>query len=233
VEDRRRSRFVESDFSGSRFHGVDFSHVTITDAWLVNVEISGEVAGLSVNGVDVTGYVQEQLDERHPERALLRSDDPAGMRAAWSAIEQFAAATLARARRLPERLDESVDGEWSFLETLRHLVFATDRWIVGPVLAEPQPFHPLGLPNPPHDDLPAGVFDLDARPSLDEVMAVRSDRMDRVGRHLATVDVDELDREVRSPNGGPTSVRHCFHVVFNEEWWHDQYANRDLGVVEH
>ena len=31
-------------------------------------------------------------------------------------------------------LDASVDGEYSYLQTLRHLVFAIDRWITGPVL---------------------------------------------------------------------------------------------------
>ena len=52
-----------------------------------------------------------------------------------------------RPRAASEQLDESVDGEWSFLETLRHLVFATDRWITGPVLDDADPFHRLGLPN--------------------------------------------------------------------------------------
>jgi len=38
--------------------------------------------------------------------------------------------TVERARLLPpDLLHESVDGEWSFIETLRHLVFATDSWI--------------------------------------------------------------------------------------------------------
>jgi hypothetical protein len=44
-----------------------------------------------------------------------------------------------RARRLrPELLHESVGGEWSFIETLRHLVFATDSWISGRSLATPR-----------------------------------------------------------------------------------------------
>ena len=51
------------------------------------------------------------------------------------------------------RLDESVDEQWSYLETLRHLVFATDRWVTGPVLRDANPFHPLGMPNPPLDEV--------------------------------------------------------------------------------
>ena len=48
------------------------------------------------------------------------------------------------------------------------------------MLHDPNPFHPLGMPNPPHDDVTSRHFDLDARPTLDEVVAVRRERMDRV-----------------------------------------------------
>jgi hypothetical protein len=233
VEDHRNARFAEADFSGARFHGVNFSNVTISDAWLFDVNISGLVGSLSVNGVDVRAYVEAELDRRHPERRLLAPSDPDGVRTAWATVEGFSAATLDRARGLrPEQLDESVDGEWSFLETLRHLVFATDRWITGPVLGEARPFHPLGMPNPPLDEVPDGMFTLDARPSFDEVMAVRRDRMDRVAGYVAGVDATELERKVPSPNGGAIAVLSCLHVVFREEWEHDRYADRDLGVLE-
>jgi len=233
MEDHRDALFVESDFSGARFHGVDFSNVRITDAWLQNVELSGQIANLVVNGIDVTEYVERELDARHPERALLAPDTPDGARKAWQTVELFARATIERARRMrPEQLSESVESEWSFLETMRHLVFATDRWISGPVLEDAAPFHELGMPNPPLDEVPAGIFDLDATPTVDEVLAVRLDRMDRVARFVDTVEVDEMDRVVPSPNGGTTTVRYCLHVVFREEWWHDQYANRDLDVIE-
>ena len=128
----------------------------------------------------------------------------------------------------PDQLDESVEGEWSFVETLRHLVFATDRWITGPVLHDPNPFHPLGMPNPPYDEVTSRYFDLDARPTLDEVVAVRRERMDRVAALVNAIDADELNRQVPSPNGGTTTVMSCLHIIFREEWWHDQYANRDL-----
>ena len=182
MDDHTNARFEEADFSGARFHGVVFSKVKISDAWLHDVDISGHIAGsLLVNGIDVSGYVDSELKKRYPELALLAPFDPDGMRAAWALVEDFSAATVERARALPsEKLDESVDGEWSFLETQRHLVFATDRWITGPVLGEKDWFHPLGMPNPPLDEVPAGVFDLDAKPTLDEVLAMRRGRMDRV-----------------------------------------------------
>jgi hypothetical protein len=131
-----------------------------------------------------------------------------------------------------DKLDESVDEEWSFLETLRHLVFATDRWITGPVLLDANPFHRLGMPNPPHDELTARMFDLGAKPTFEEVLAVRRERMFRVAEHINGINADELSRQVASPNGGTTTVMSCLHVVFRDEWWHDQYANRDLAIWE-
>ncbi|MGH8977156.1 MAG: DinB family protein [Acidimicrobiia bacterium] len=232
MEDHTNARFYEADFSKARFHGVNFSGVKISDAWLFNVEISGLVNKLSVNGVDVTSYVAGELNKRHPELLLLSPFDPEGVRNAWTAIEEFSAATLDRARALPpEKLDESVDEEWSFVETLRHLVFATDRWITGPVLRDPKPFHPLGLPNPPLDEVPPGVFDLDANPTFEEVLEVRRDRMDRVAELVKGINTDDLNQQVPSPNGGMTSVMSCLHIVFREEWAHDQYANRDLAIL--
>jgi hypothetical protein len=233
MEDHRNAAFVEADFTGARFRGVDFTNVRITDAWFDDVELSGRVSRLKVNGVDVTGYVERELDERHPERRLLTPSDPDGMRAAWRAIVTFTSATLDGARRLPsERLNDSVDGEWSYLQTIRHLVFATDRWLTGPVFGEPEPFHPLGMPNPPLDEAPVDLFDLQAVPTLDELLVVRGERMNRVARYLSTVSARELDRRVSSPNGGMTTVRNCLHVVFREEWWHNQYATRDLAILD-
>jgi hypothetical protein len=111
-------------------------------------------------------------------------------------------------------------------------VFATDRWITGPVLRDANPFHPLGMPNPPHDEVDAGHFALDAKPTFDEVLAVRRERMDRVAELVKEIDADELRRQVASPNGGMVTVMSCLHVVFREEWWHDHYANRDLAILE-
>ena len=64
----------------------------------------------------------------------MRPTTPAGFREGWDVVERLWAGTVERARRLPpDQLHESVDGEWSFIETLRHLVFATDaRWPAPP-----------------------------------------------------------------------------------------------------
>ena len=109
---------------------------------------------------------------------------------------------------------------------------ATDRWITAPVLAEPHPFHRLGWPNDALNDVPSGLLDLDAAPTLDEVLAVRRGRTARVADLIGSLDAADLRREVASPNGGTVTVLKCVHVVLREEWWHHQYANRDLSVLE-
>jgi hypothetical protein len=88
------------------------------------------------------------------------------------------------------------------------------------------------MPNPPLDEVPDGVFELDATPSLDDVLLVRDERMNRVAELVEGVEPAELHRQVQSPNGGDTNVLHCLLVVFSEEWSHDQYANRDLAILE-
>ena len=102
---------------------------------------------MTVNGVDIGPLIDAELNRRYPDRAKMRPADPAGFREAWDTLERLWGQTVARARRLPpESLHESVDGEWSFTETLRHLAFATDAWIRRAVLGDPAPWDPLDLP---------------------------------------------------------------------------------------
>ena len=224
------SRFRNVDLSGARLRSVFLRDVAVTDAWIEDLRIEGEVVSLTVNGVDVTAYVEAELDRRHPERP----EDADGLRRAWSEAVARAEAMVARARRLPPALlDERVDDEFSFIQTLRHLVLASDRWLTGPVFGDPEPyFHPFGQPHEGADEGPEQGLDPDAHPSLDEVVAVRRAKQERVGDLLRDVTDAELHRTVASPNGGETTVLHCLHVVLNEEWWHHQYAARDLAVLE-
>ena len=150
--------FWGADLSGARFRDVNLTDVKISHAWLVNVDIDALVDTVVINGVDVTAYVNER-DPWYPLRALLRPSDPEGMRAAWAALEDEWAKTITRAQALPEdKLHESVNGEFSFVQTLRHLVMAMDKWFTAPILGEA--FHPIGLPNTGSARLPV------ARPRL-------------------------------------------------------------------
>ena len=75
------------------------------------------------------------------------------MRAAWATLERTWAATLERVAAMPDgTVDVSVGGEWSFAQTLRHLVLATDTWLRRAILQVEQPFHPLGLAGPGAED---------------------------------------------------------------------------------
>ena len=228
------------DLTGARFRLVDMTGVTIRGADLVDMEISGQIESLRINGVDVAPLVEAELDRRYPGRAKMRPSDAAGYREAWDVLEPLWQQTVARARDLdPELLHQRVDGEWSFVETLRHLVFATDRWAGYMILDKPVPYHPLGLPQPgyttPADAAALGI-DLGARPHLAEVVEARGIRMtmvrgivdgltdDDLGRECPRLPAPEYPEETRS-------VGLCLGVVMREECEHRRYAVRDLVVL--
>src|SRR5918997_238861 len=132
----RGARFTGVDFTGATFRDCDLRQVKIVDSWLLDVNMSGLVGNVLVNDVDVSAFVEAELDRRHPERAQLREMQTADdYRQLWDTIERLWSDTVARARRLPEDArQQRVDDEWSFVETLRHLVFATDAWASRTVL---------------------------------------------------------------------------------------------------
>jgi hypothetical protein len=234
--------FRGASFTGATFRDCDLRQAKITDSWLVDVSLSGLVSNLVVNDVDVTAFVEGELDRRHPERIQLREKRTADdYRAMWDTIEHLWAETVARAGRLPEpALHQRVDGEWSFVETLRHLVFATDRWASYMILDKPVPYHRLGLPQPgyttPADAAALGI-DLDAHPPLAEVLEARGTRMTMVRSIIDELTDDDLGRECpRLPAPGypekTRSVGLCLGVVMGEECEHRRYAVRDLAALE-
>lgn len=248
-EDLSGSRFERVDLEGAEFRAVDLSrtrfrgilahHVQVRGIELVDVDISGELLDVRINGVDIAPLVEAELDRRHPERAAMRPTDPAGFRHAWDVVERLWDGTVARASHVePELLHESVDGEWSFIETLRHLVFATDAWVRRAILGDPSPWHPLDLPWDEMPDMAGIPRDRGARPSLDEVLDLRRDRMATVRRVVDGVTEESLAAEtvpVEAP-GWPEPrsfpVHECLRIVLNEEWEHRLFAERDLDALE-
>jgi hypothetical protein len=237
----RGARFDVADMRGARFTDCDMSGVAIRDCWLVNVSISGYLSNVTVNGVDVTEFVNAELDRRHPERVQFRNGQTADdVRAIWDTIERLWAQATERAGRLPAAaLDRQVNHEWSFAQTLRHLVFITDAWASRTVLDEETPYHPLGLPQswyPPADAAALGI-DLTAQPSYHDILAARADRMDVMRRIVADLADDGLGRLCqRSPAPGypdeERTVIDCIAVVMDEEIEHYRFAVRDLAVLE-
>jgi uncharacterized protein YjbI with pentapeptide repeats len=233
------SLFWASDFAGVRFRGVDLRGAVMRGVELCDVDINGEIENVTINGVDVGPLIEAELDRRYPDRAKMRPADPAGFREAWDILGRLWEQTVTRARRLPpERLHESVDGEWSFTETLRHLVFATDAWVGRAILGDTSPWEPLGLPWGEMPDTPEIPRDRDARPSLETVLALRMTRTAMVRDVLAGL-TDESLAAHTTPAGDfgwppPLShpVKECLLIVLNEEWEHRLYAERDLAVLE-
>lgn len=191
---------------------------------------------LRVNGVDVIPFVEAELNRRFPGRATRRAVDPDGLRAAWAALERTWAATLARVAEMPAgTVDVSVGGEWSFAQTLRHLVLATDMWLGRAVLQAGQPFHPIGLlhASTEKDGFDMSVFTT-VPPSYAEVLDVRAGRVAMVRDFLATITPDVLAAPRKNPHNPARTetVRSCLHVILKEEWEHLRYAVRDLDAIE-
>ena len=95
------SRVDDLDLSGVHVHGADFEGTRFTDAHLRGAEISGDIEGLLINGVDVEALVRAELDRRSPERTKLRATDIEGLRDAWSMLEELWAEATVRASCLP------------------------------------------------------------------------------------------------------------------------------------
>lgn len=222
----------------ARFERVDFTGATVRNSLLVDVDISGEIGSLRVNGIDVVPLVEAELDRLHPERLKLRPVDAAGFREAWPVIEQLWAETVDRAQALdPVLLHERVGGEWSFIETLRHLVFATDAWVRRVILGDPSPWHPLDLPFDEMPDIDGVPRDRDVRPSLGEMLALRADRMSTVSTFISTLTDEQLSEstdpvpEPGYPESTSFPVREALIVILDEEWWHRRFAERDLATL--
>jgi DinB superfamily/Pentapeptide repeats (8 copies) len=247
--DLRRSRFERADLSGTLFRSVDLSNatfravdlsgVTMRSVDLVNVEIYGDIDNLTINGVDIAPLVNAELDRRFPLRVKMRPTTVAGFAEAWAILERLWGETVERARRLPpDLLHESVDDEWSFIETLRHLAFATDAWVSRAILSDPSPWDALDLPWDEMPDTPGVPRDRSVRPSLDTVLELRRERMDTVlefikGLTDASLGADTIP--IEEPGWPPPQsfpVGQCLRIVLNEEWEHRRFAERDLEALE-
>src|SRR6185436_5920466 len=186
-DDLRGAEFVDADLHGARFVGADLTGVVMRGVQVERADIDapwllGSGEPLRVNGVDVAPFVEAELNRRFPGRAQQRAGDPDALRAAWAALEQAWATTLERAAAMPSgTVDVSVDGEWSFAQTLRHLVLATDMWLGRAILQIGQPFHPVGQldAGTVDDDFDMSIFTT-TTPSYDEVLEVRAGRVAQV-----------------------------------------------------
>jgi hypothetical protein len=227
----RGARFVSASLSGVVMRGVDVSEAEIDSPWLFDGD-----SFLRVNGVDVIPLVEAELNRRFPGRADRRAGDPDGLRVAWAALERTWAATLARVAAMPAgTVDVSVGGEWSFAQTLRHLVMATDTWLGRAILGIEQPYHPIGQADASAADegLDMSIFTT-VTPSYAEVLEVRAGRVAMVRDFLATVTSDQLAAPRKNPWAPDyqETTLSCLRTILDEEWEHHRYAVRDLDTIE-
>jgi len=222
---------------GADVRGGGFVDCRLRGVDLYNVDIHAELQNVVINGVEIAPLIDAELNRRDPERAKLRPNTPEGFRDAWAILERRWAETVRRARRFPEELlHEPVDDEWSFIQTLRHLCFASDAWVARMILGDPSPWHPLDLPwdeAPGWDGIP---WDREARPGLAEVLAVRAERQAMVRGVIDGLTEDQLAGTVtRTEPGWPQEeefpLKECLLIVLNEEWEHRRYAERDLDAL--
>ena len=187
------------------------------------------------------------MAERHDAEVDPRTLPPTieGVREAWSIVERTWRSTFDHVRQLPEAVaHERVNDEWSFVETQRHLLFATDVWVRRTVVDDPGAWHPLGMP----PDLRTGQpdpkgavrewgIDIWATPSLEEILAVRDEYLLLVRGVVDALTPDELARtSTHNPPWIPDTTAlpkgACLGVVIREEWEHHGFARRDLALLE-
>jgi hypothetical protein len=234
----RRASLNSVDLSEAQFRNAVFNGGRMRGVELIDVDIYGELSNVVVNGVDIAPLVEAELNHRMPERAKMRPVDSDGFREAWTILERLWEGTVARARTFPEAaLHRSVDDEWSFVQTVRHLNFASAAWVGRMVLGNASPWHPMDLPwdeAPGWDCVP---WDRGARPALDEVLTVRRDRQAIVRHVMESLTDEQLASQVtRTEPGYPqmedVTVKKCLLIVLNEEWEHRLYAERDLTSLD-
>lgn len=226
-EDLRGARFERSTLAGAVIRGGDVRGLEIDAPWLRG-------GALTVNGVDVVPFVEAELNQRFPGRSLRYAQDPAGLRTAWASVERSWAAAVDRVRLMPEgSVDVSVGGEWSFAQTVRHLVFATDAWLGKSILRLSRPFHPLGQP---HAEYETDGYDMSLfttqRPAFADVLEARAERQAMVREFVATVTPQLLaePRVTAWSTEHEQPVLHGINVILNEEWEHLRFALRDLDA---
>ena len=240
-DDLRRAEFVESDLRGARFVRADLSDVVMREVEVQGADIDAPWlttggAYFKVNGVDVIPLVEAELNRRFPGRVDRRASDPEGLRMAWASLQGTWERTLERVAAMPQgTVDVSIDGEWSFAQTLRHLVLATDAWLRRAILGIAHPFHPLGLAGAGTEDDDLDTSNLTTTtPTYGEILDARAERVAMVSHYLDQVTSNELAAtrpNPWNPQYGETTLS-CLQVILEEEWEHLRYAVRDLDTIE-
>ena len=119
-------------------------------------------------------------------------------------------------RQSPGIEHETVNDEWSAVQTLRHLVFVHDSWFRRCCLGSTDLFTPMGLGIESVPDREEQGLDPSADPTLDEVLAIRDEQAAELERWLDAVTPEQVqepapipDDDRWPPYARGRSVRQC------------------------
>ena len=172
-----------------------------------------------------------QHDRWYPLRTQLSPTTVAGVQLAWTSLCTEWKTVLDRVDALgADAAVRSVNGEWCVRDTLRHLVFAMEKWFVGPVLGEKR-FSAIGLPNTGSQGGDWLGLDLSCVPAYREAVAIWEGRREQFGEYVSTLDASALPEVVTVLENGEVPTMVCFHVVLEEVFEHLRYTLRDLELV--
>jgi hypothetical protein len=236
TEDFERATFVRTSFKDATFRSCDVSGVTMRSVEVGGLDIDSHdlfFGSLTVNGVDVVPFVDAELNRQFPGRELQKAQTPEGLRDGWIAVQAAWETTVTNTP--PELVDAHVEDEWSLAQTLRHLVLATDAWLLGGIMGTEQPFHEIGqiFTGAAEIGFDISIFRSEA-PAFEEILAVRAERQQLVTDFLAAATEELLAEERDNPWGGGDwrpSVGDCVRVILEEEWAHLRYVRRDLSLL--
>lgn len=215
--DLRRTLFRDADFAGSRFF-----HVMMSD-----VSVDGVIERLIVNGVDVTEFVNSN-DRWYPLRNELSPSDETSLQSAWARLEVEWEKLYAHVATLPAEVhSRSVGGEWSFRDTLRHMLFVHDKWFNWPIGGQ-RSFTSIGLPNTGSQGGEWPNLDLSSDPSYDDTLAARRRQASEFGDFVRDMKLSELPESIDILENGSVPTLVCFHAILEEEFEHLRYAWRDI-----
>ncbi|MFD7160310.1 DinB family protein [Kribbella sp. NPDC059898] len=228
------ARFRQVYLNDARFRLVDLSGAILREVRLTDVSIDGaDLRGLTIDGVEVAPLVEAELVRRQPARAFRHATDLADLRTAWTLIQDTWQQTYDHVATLPEgTTDISVDEEWTFAQTLRHLVFATDAWLGA--AQQSTTYHPSGLAFTDFTDPTSLGLDPTATPQYADILALRADRAAAVQTFLADATPALLAEKRQGPPWAaedPLTTLTCLHVILDEELEHHHYATRDLATL--
>ena len=233
------TRYVDEDLHGAEFRECDLTGARLIGVVLQDAVIDGFVTNLVVNGVEVTGYVEAELDRRHPVRVLVRSEDLADLREAARQLHAGWDATIERIRRAPGIERRSVNDEWSAVQTMRHLVFVHDSWFRRCCLGSTERFTPMGIGPDVEPYREAHGLDRSLDPALDEIVNVRAAQAAELEAWLDDVTAEQLaapapvpEDDVWPPYARGRTVRQCLRTVLNETFEHHGFCVRDLDLIE-